>query len=151
MDNTLNRFFVLAGAEIPLEVKAELEAFRFDDVSATPGARDLIGDFVIAVLGGLASAGIWDYLPVWAVWLTGAGARVRRADATRVTANAVALCVQVGLAREGSDVVVERLEKVTQAGWSGRALIGTTAVSFRTDGRGEIIVFDTVSPGAATQ
>jgi hypothetical protein len=150
VDTLTDRFFVLEGADIPDEVRAELEAFRFDDVSSSADTRNVIGDFVIAVLGGLASAGIWDYLPVWAVWLTGTRAAVRRADAKQVTDNVIELCMQVGLAKRKSDVIVERLEKVAQAGWSGRVRVGTTLASFRTNGRGEIIVFDTVSIGTAT-
>lgn len=149
VDTLTDRFFVLEGADIPDEVRAELEAFQFDDVSPSADTRNVIGDFVIAVLGGLASAGIWDYLPVWAVWLTGTQAAVRRADAMQVTDNVIDLCVQVGLAKRKSEVTVEHLEKVAQAGWSGRARVGTTFASFRTNGRGEIIVFDTVSIGSA--
>ena len=116
-----DRFFVLEDADIPDEVRAELEAFRFDDVSPSADTRNVIGDFVVAVLGGLASAGIWDDLPVWAAWLTGMRAAFRRADAGQVTGNVISLCVQVGLATRKSDVTVDRLEKVAQAGWSGRA------------------------------
>jgi hypothetical protein len=147
MDTLTDRFFVLEGADVPEEVRAELEAFRFDDVLSSADTRNVVGDFVIAVLGGLASAGIWDYLPTWAVWLTGTQVGPRRVDAKQVTDNVIELCVQVGLAKQKSDVIVERLEKVAQAGWSGRVRIGTTLASFRTNGRGEIIVFDTVSIG----
>jgi len=147
MDNIANCFLVVEGADVPDEVRRELEAYRSDPMSPSPDTRGVAGDVFTSVLGGLISIGIWDQLPLWAAWWSGVGATPRRASAEEITRNVVSLCVRAGLAARKSDVTVDQLIQVPRLGWSGRASVDTTVVSFRTDGRGRIVVFDTVSRG----
>ena len=149
MDSIANRFFVLEGPDVPDEVRAELEGYQSDPAPSSPDARGVVGDVMVAVLGGLISSGIWDQLPLWASWWSGVGSPFRRASAEEVTNNVASLCVRAGLAPRKSDVNVVELVEVPRLGWSGRASIGARLVSFRTDGRGRIVVFGEVSSGEA--
>ncbi|MGC4795624.1 hypothetical protein ACLQ3H_16060 [Micromonospora saelicesensis] len=151
MDNVSNRFFVLEGTDIPAEVRAELEAYQLDvAVTSSAQTRGLVEDSVLSVLGGLVSAGIWDQLPLWASWWSGFGSAFQRANAGEVTTSVAKLCVQAGLASKEEEVTVQQLAQVAQQGWTGRASVGTTVISFRTDRRGQIVLFDAILTGAAT-
>jgi hypothetical protein len=149
VDSIANRFFVLDDSDVPDEVQAELEAYRPDSAQPSPDTRGVVGDVVVAVLGGLISSGIWDQLPLWASWWSGVGSTFRRANAEEIIDNVASLCVRAGLAARKSDVNVEELVEVPRLGWSGRVSAGARQVSFRTDGRGRIVVFGMLSNGEA--
>ena len=147
MDNVTGRFFVVGGSDVPADVAEELESYRADAHPAAGNMRCVTGDLVVAVLGGLVSAGIWDELPLWCMWVSAMTFGMKKASAEEIADSVAALCVRTGLAATAAEVVVDQLIEVSRLGWQGRAAAGVARIAFRSDARGRILMFDSLSDG----
>jgi hypothetical protein len=65
--------FLGSSAGLSATVITRLPVGRWDPREHPAGG--VTGDVMVAVLGGLISAGSWDQLPLWASWWSGVGSR----------------------------------------------------------------------------